>query len=464
MNNLSKSELFINRELSWLDFNDRVLHEALDPRTPLLDRALFIAIFGNNLDEFFMKRVGGLKRMIAAGTTKTGLDGMNPAEQFSLIRNRVQESIEKQRGCLINEILPALQQENIAILNYTDLAPEQKKHVDDYFKRSVFPILTPLGVGPGQPFPFLSNLSLSLAVRVRKPQTNEMAYARVKIPQNRPRWVDTGVENQFLPLEQLIAANLKMLFPGMEIVESTPFRITRNADVERNEEEAEDLLDMMEEEVRYRKFAPVVRLEINGDASKITLSWLTAELGLTPDDIYKVNGPLGLAQMMSLYSAIDVPHLKCKSWSPVINAKIRDFDDTDEPKLLFDLIRQGDFLVHHPYESFAGSVERFLKEAAHDPKVLAIKQTLYRTADDSSIIRSLLKAVENGKQVAVLVEIKARFDEVKNINWVRTLERAGVHVTYGFPILKTHTKTLLVVREEEDGLRRYFHIGTGNYH
>ncbi|MBD3266517.1 polyphosphate kinase 1, partial [bacterium] len=457
------AELYINREISWINFNERVLHEALDERNPLLERVKFIAIFSNNLDEFVMKRVGGIKRMMAGGTTKLSMDGMTPTEQFNIIRERILELTERQRNCLMNELLPALHKKGLTILSYPDLSEKQRIYVDEYFKRSVFPILTPLGVGPGQPFPFLSNLSLSLGVRVRKPQTNEIAYARVKIPQNRPRWIETGVENQFVPLEQLISANLKMLFPGLEVIESTMFRVTRNADVERNEEEAEDLLDLMEEEVRHRKFAPVVRLEIEHTASKITLHWLKTELGLQDDDVYCVKGPLGLPQLMSLAS-LDFPELKNPSWSPVTNHVIHHFDDTEEIHPLFDLIRKQDFLVHHPYDSFTTSVERFLMEAAEDPKVLAIKQTLYRTADNSPIIRSLLKAVENGKQVAVLVEIKARFDEVKNIHWVRTLERSGVHVTYGFPILKTHTKTLLVVREEEDGLRRYFHIGTGNYH
>jgi polyphosphate kinase len=463
MTTFTKSELYINREISWLDFNERVLQEALDKRNPLLERAKFIAIFSNNLDEFFMKRVGGLKRMLAAGTTTTSMDGMTAKEQFSVIRERVVEQIETQRSCLIREIIPSLRRQGLTIVDYSKLKPEEKSHVDDYYKRSVFPILIPLGVGPGQPFPFLSNLSLSLAVRVRKPQSNEIAYARVKIPQNRPRWIETGIENHFVPLEQLIAANLKTLFPGMEIVESTGFRVTRNADVDRNEEEAEDLLDMMEEEVRHRRFAPVVRLEIENTASRITREWLSSELGLTDDDIYDIKGPLGLPALFSL-TKLDFPKLKDKAWSPVTNRKIRELDDCEETKTLFELIKKGDFLVHHPYESFATSVERFMKEAALDPNVLAIKQTLYRTADNSPIIRSLVTAAEYGKQVAVLVEIKARFDEVNNIHWVRTLERAGVHVTYGFPNLKTHTKTLLVIREEPDGIKRYFHIGTGNYH
>lgn len=461
--NLKKSELFINRETSWLEFNRRVLFEALDKRNPLLERVKFLAIFSSNLDEFFMKRVGGLKRQSSAGVTRRTIDGLTPHQQLSLIRQLVIEMVTQQRQCLVEEIFPTLRQQGITILAYGELDKQQKKHVDSYFQRSVFPILTPLGVGPGQPFPFISNLSISLGVLVQKPNFEAPAFARVKIPQNRPRWLDTGDPAVFVPIEEVIAANLSYLFPGVEVIESCPFRVTRNADIERNEEEAEDLIDLIEEELRYRKFAQVVRLEISQSVSDVLVKWLMEELELKETDVYKVNGPLNLIDLMDLYKH-DFPHLKDKPWKPVIPPKIKALDEEDSPLTFFNLLKKTDVLVHHPYDSFAGSVQRFLQEAAQDPNVLAIKQTLYRTADDSPIVEALVKAAENGKQVAVLVEIKARFDESNNIQWARTLEKAGVHVTYGFAGLKTHTKTLLVVREEPDGIHRYFHIGTGNYH
>ncbi len=463
MKKANRSDYFINREISWLEFNRRVLYEGLDARNPLLERVKFTAIFSNNLDEFFMKRVGGLKRQIAAGVTKKTPDGMTPRQQLDRIREIVLELVDQQRNCLLNEIVPSLSKHDIVILNYSDLNSSQKKHVNNYYKKSVFPILTPLGTGPGQPFPIISNLSLSLAIRLQRPNSKTYAYARIKIPPNRPRWVDTGVPNQFVPLEQVVAANLPMLFHGMEVVESCPFRVTRNADIERNEEEAEDLLELIEEELRHRKFAPVVRLEISKDASKPIQNWLVRELQILEEDIYYLNGPLNLPDLMDL-SSLDFPELKDKPWKPVTSPLLRTLDDKDAPRSFFNLLRRTDILVHHPYDSFATSVLRFLQEAAEDPKVLAIKQTLYRTAANSPIIEALARASENGKQVAVLVEIKARFDEANNIQWVRTLERAGVHVTYGFAGLKTHTKTLLVIREEPDGIRRYYHIGTGNYH
>ncbi|MEW6237249.1 MAG: polyphosphate kinase 1 [Candidatus Omnitrophota bacterium] len=456
-------DLFFNRETSWLEFNRRVLHEALDASNPLLERAKFIAIFSNNLDEFFMKRVGGLKRQIEGGVTKKTIDGRTPKEQLQAIRPIVMEMVECQRKCLVDDIIPALRKEGVSILNYSELSRHEKKHVDHYFQKAVFPILTPLGVGPGQPFPFLSNLSVSLAVRVRKPNSKTECFARLKVPQNRPRWVATGEPNTFVPLEQLIQANLDNLFPGMEILESRSFRVTRNADIERNEEEAEDLLELIEEELRYRKSAPVVRLEIEQTASSGILDWLMGELGLGDDDVYKLNGPLNLVDLMSLGS-LDFPQLKAASWSPITPRKIKELDKDEETRSLFQLMKEGDILLYHPYESFSTSVVRFLQEAATDSQVLAIKQTLYRTADNSPIIAALVEAAQNGKQVAVLVEIKARFDEAQNIQWVRMLESAGVHVTYGFPGIKTHSKTLLVVREEPDGIHRYFHIGTGNYH
>lgn len=458
-----KPELFINRELSWLEFNRRVLFEALDTRNPLLERIKFLSIFSTNLDEFFMKRVGGLKRQIAAGVTRRTIDGLTPREQLDLIHARVQEMVLQQRNCLLNDVFPALGSQGVQILSYKELTKKQKTTVDAYFKRSVFPILTPLGFGPGQPFPFISNLSLSLGVMVKKPKSDGPVFARLKIPQNRPRWAPIGDANQFVPLEQVIAANLPSLFPGVEVISHCSFRVTRNADVERSEEEADDLLELIEEELRYRRFAPVVRMEIDATVEQPLLDWLIEEQALDEEDIYKVHGPLNLKDLFQIYK-VDAPALKDKPWKPTIPPSLRAKEEDDRPVSFFNLLPKGDLLVHHPYESFAGSVQRFLQEAAVDPKVLAIKQTLYRTAADSPIVQSLVTAAENGKQVAVLVEIKARFDEANNIQWVRTLEGAGVHVTYGFAGLKTHTKTLLVVREEPDGIKRYFHIGTGNYH
>ncbi|MBN2328388.1 MAG: polyphosphate kinase 1 [Candidatus Omnitrophica bacterium] len=458
-----KPELFLNRELSWLEFNRRVLSEALDSRNPLLERIKFLSIFSTNLDEFFMKRVGGLKRQIGAGVTRETIDGLTPREQLDKIQPLVHEMVQNQRNCLLNDVFPALQSHGIVISSYEELTKKQKNTVDAYFKRSVFPILTPLGYGPGQPFPFISNLSLSLGVLVKKPKCDAPVFARLKIPQNRPRWVNVGEANHFVPLEQVIAANLRYLFPGVEVLFSCAFRVTRNADIDRNEEEAEDLLELIEEELRHRRFASVVRLEINSSVTLPLLHWLIDELRIKEEDVYKVEGPLNLKDLMQL-TKLNFPQLKDKPWKPIIPPTLRATDEDGRPVSFFQLLSKGDVLVHHPYESFGGSVQRFLQEASIDPSVLAIKQTLYRTADDSPIIRALVKASENGKQVAVLVEIKARFDEANNIQWVRTLERAGVHVTYGFAGLKTHTKTLLIVREEPDGIKRYFHIGTGNYH
>lgn len=456
-------EKYLNREYSWLEFNRRVLNEALDKRIPLLERAKFIAIFSNNLDEFFMKRVGGLKRQIAAGVRTRSMDGKTPIEQLEMVRETVIKLVEEQRNCLVHDILPSMRNEGIIISDYKDLTRKQKNHVNNYYNKSVFPILTPLGTGPGQPFPFISNLSLSLAVLCKNPQTDTYAYARVKIPPNRPRWINVGEKNNFVPLEQIIAAHLKDLFPGMEIIESMPFRVTRNADIDRSEEEAEDLLELIQEELRFRKYAAVVRLETNKGASPMLLEWLCEEMDLSDEDIYQIDGPLNLKDFFQLLK-LDFPHLKDKEWSPCTPPEVQKLDQKEDPCSFFEIMSHEDVFVHHPYDSFTNTVQRFLCDAADDPKVLAIKQTLYRTADDSPIIRSLVRAAANGKQVAVLVEIKARFDEANNIQWVRTLEQSGIHVTYGFAGLKTHTKIILVVREEPDGIRRYFHIGTGNYH
>lgn len=458
------SEFFINRETGWLEFNRRVLFEALDPRNPLLERTKFIAIFSSNLDEFFMKRVGGLKRQLGAGVRGKSMDGLSPYQQLEKVREMTVEMVTQQRSCLMNELLPALRENNIVLQNYSELTPKQKKSLNDHFKKSIFPILTPLGTGPGQPFPFISNLSLSLAVRIKNPKNKSTAFARIKIPHNRPRWVPVdGNPRLLVPLEQIIAANLGTLFPGMDIVECAAFRVTRNADIERNEEEADDLLDLIEEELRFRKYASVVRLEVDRKASTLILDWLSEELDLSEEDVYPVEGYLNLVDLWQIVK-LDEPTLKDPVWKPVTPSYMKCLENTENPCSIFDLINTNEILVHHPYESFTTTVQRFLSDAADDPKVLAIKQTLYRTENDSPMVQSLVRAAENNKQVAVLVEIKARFDEANNIQWVRKLESAGVHVTYGFPGLKTHTKVLLVIREEEEGVKRYFHIGTGNYH
>ncbi len=463
MKTVRKQPKFFNREISWVDFNERVLHEALDERTPLLERLKFIAIFSSNLDEFFMKRIGRLNSQLSAGITKLTPDGLSPHEQLDILRDRIAEQVDRQRECLLHDILPKLSEHGIKILPFDQLTSQQKRKVNADYKKSIFPILIPLGVGPGQPFPFISNLSLSVAVRLKPPGEQEVGFARVKIPTNRPRWLPTGVDNEFVPIEDVIAANLSGLFPGMKIIEQCAFRVTRSVDIDRKEEEAEDLLELIEEELMYREFAQAVRLELDRSCSPALQKILTGHMKLKPDDVYVVDGPLSLRDLMGL-GKVDFPDLKDPPWKGPTHASILRNDVSDEPKSIFSLIRDHDIMVHHPYESFNTSVLRFLEEASNDKRVLAIKQTLYRTADDSPIIKALTRAAANGKQVAVLIEIKARFDEAANIQWVRTLEDAGIHVTYGFVGLKTHTKTLLVVREEDDCVRRYVHIGTGNYH
>jgi polyphosphate kinase len=457
----AQHDLFFNRELSWLAFNDRVLHEALDERTPLVERLKFITIVESNLDEFFMKRVGGLKRQLNAGVRWPSLDGRSPRKQLAEIRSVVIGLLHKQQSCLIEEILPRLSSEGHRFLDYGSLSDEDIGHVRDFFNRHL-PVFTPLGVDPGHPFPNLSNLSLSLAVRLVVKGNGEQ-YARVKIPSNLPRWVSLSRPNQWVPLEQVVAQNLEQLFPGTEILEACPFRITRNADLERNEEEAEDLLELIAEEIRGRRVAPVVRVEVARAMSETLREWLCESLELSEEDVYEIPGLLNVGDLKTV-ADLEIPHLQYSPQIAVTHPRLKALDEPDSEKTFFQIIREGDILVHHPYHSFATSVLRYLETAAEDPKVLAIKQTLYRTAKNSPIIKALVRAAENGKQVVVLVEIKARFDEANNIEWVRILENAGAHVAYGLVGLKTHNKTILVVRQEEDGLRSYCHIGTGNYH
>jgi len=455
------SGLFFNREVSWLAFNERVLHEALDARTPLLDRVSFLSIFTSNLDEFFMKRVGGLKRQLATGVVSQSLDGKSAAQQLQAIRTAVLPMVAEQARVYREEIRPALAANGVHLLDWCDLTEDERRCAEEYFRRELFPVLTPLAVDPGHPFPFISNLSDNLGLVLRHPQEEERLFTRLKLPDNFPGWVrlegSADGSYRFVRLQDIIIHNLQALFPDMHVLSAMPFRVTRNADVERDEEDADDLLEMIEEELRERKFASVVRLEHGPHPDPWLLEFLMGELELGAEDVYELPEELDYT---SLRSVIDVPlpHLKSEPWVPVVPPPLLD-TETD----IFSVVRSADLLVHHPYESFTGSVERFLSAAAADDKVLAIKMTLYRIGDDSSFVATLARAAEAGKQVVCLVEVKARFDEQRNIHVAQMLEKAGVHVVYGIVGLKTHAKVALVVRREPGGLRCYAHIGTGNY-
>lgn len=462
LDELASSPVVYNRELAWLDFNWRVLAEAMDERNPLLERLRFLAITASNLDEFFRKRVGGLKRQQAAGVANLNLLGWTPDYQIRLISRAVHAMMAWQSKLLLHQLLPGLEAEGMAVADYTSLSDEQQAQMQGFFHREIYPILTPLAVDPGHPFPFISNLSLNLAVELRDPVTQEVRFARVKIPPNRARWVTVENSLRFVPLEQVITHNLAVLFDGMEIVAAHPFRVTRNADIARNEDEADDLLNMISEELRERRFAPIVRLEVNETMPERVRELLLQEMGLQQIDLYTTQGPLGLADLFPL-ADVNLPHLKFEPWIPQTHTAMAGLSRKSRPADIFAILRNSDVLVHHPYHSFATSTQLLIEAAARDPQVLAIKQTLYRTSSDSPVVKALIQAAERGKQVAVLVELKARFDEERNIEWARTLEDAGVHVAYGLVGLKTHTKTTLIIREEENDLRAYAHIGTGNY-
>jgi polyphosphate kinase len=453
--------LFVNRELSWLEFNRRVLHEALDARTPLLERVGFLTIFTSNLDEFFMKRVGGLKRQLATGVVSQSLDGKTAGQQLSAIRAAVLPMLADQARVYREEIRPALRTHGVHLLDWQELTEDERKFADEYFRRDLFPVLTPLAVDPGHPFPFISNLSESLGIVLRHPEEGERLFARVKIPANLPSWIRLGGPTdgsyRYARLQDIMINNLPALFPDMEVLGVMPFRVTRNGDVERDEEDAEDLLEMMEEELRARRFASVVRLEHGPNPDAWLLRFLLDELELGEQDIYELTDELDYTSLRPLLE-LPLPQLKAEPWVPVVPGPLAD-NEVD----IFSVIRSGDLLVHHPYESFTASVERFLSAAAADDKVLAIKMTLYRTGDDSPFIGTLVRAAEAGKQVVCLVEVKARFDEQRNIQVAQMLEKAGVHVVYGIVGLKTHAKIALAVRREPEGLRCYAHIGTGNY-
>ncbi|MEO6791827.1 MAG: RNA degradosome polyphosphate kinase [Ornithinibacter sp.] len=451
---------FLNRELSWLSFNERVLATATMPGVPLLERAKFCAIFSQNLDEFFQVRVAGLKDQVAAGIDRPSPDGRTPAQQLQDVSRRVQVLVERSEEIFLHRIVPDLAQQGVVLSDWDDLDDDDRKFLVEEFESRIFPVLTPLSVDPGHPFPYISSLSLNLAVIVRDPITTERRFARVKVPATLPRFLVLPDGERFVPLEKVISEHLDLLFEGMEILEHVPFRVTRNADLTLEEEEADDLLVAVELELRRRRFGRAVRLEIDAGASEEVRDLLVRELDLIEEDVYAYRGPLDLGGLWALQD-LDRPDLKVRPWVPVTPARLTpgDGDRSD----LFATIRAGDVLVQHPYESFVTSVEEFIRQAARDPKVLAIKITLYRTSGRSAIVRSLIRAAEEGKQVAALVELKARFDEANNIEWARALEEAGVHVTYGLVGLKTHCKTTMVVRDEGGSLRRYCHIGTGNY-
>ncbi len=462
---LRHPSLYLNRELSWLEFNGRVLHEAIDERTPLLERLKFLAIYSSNLDEFFQIRVAGLKRQVAAGVSELTADGMTPEEQLRAIGLVVAEQSRRQRRCLIDDVLPALARHGVKIVSdLNELPSADRDHLEHYFESNVFPVLTPLAVDPGHPFPYISNLSLSLAVVLRD-QDGEERFARVKVPKILPRWVSLSTPYHYAPLEYIIGANLGALFPGVEILGWYTFRITRNTELELDEDEADDLLSHIQEEVRNRRFGEVVRLEIHQTMPESLRQLLLAEfneeqespaLALTDEDVYQVLGPLDTADLMSL-AGIELPALRDPPFHPAVPPRLA------SGRNIFEVIREGDICVHHPFDSFGKSVECFIETAAADPDVVAIKLTLYRTGGDSSIARQLALAAERGKQVAVLIELQARFDEENNIRWAQRLEDVGVHVSYGVVGLKTHSKVMLVVRREGDAMRRYVHVGTGNY-
>jgi polyphosphate kinase len=452
---------YLNRELSWLDFNARVLALAEDPETPLLERVKFLAIFSQNLDEFFQVRVAGLKERVAAGVTRRSVDGMTASEQLEAILARARVLSARADEVFLGPVCRALAEVGIRFSSWSQLDEDDREWLTDEFQRRIFPVLTPLAVDPGHPFPYISTLSLNLGVIVGDPHSGERRFARVKVPSLLPRFVVMPDGERFVPLEQVIAAHLDQLFPGMEVLDSVAFRVTRNADLTVEDEEADDLLAAIEMELRRRRFGKAVRLEVEDDISAEALELIRDELELTDDDVSAHAAPVDLSGLFAVHD-VDRPELKYPDFVPVTQRRLSHDEDEDE-RDIFAAIAAGDILVHHPYDSFVSSVEEFIRQAANDPKVLTIKLTLYRTSGDSPIVGSLIRAAEQGKQVAALVELKARFDEERNIEWARRLEQAGVHVVYGLVGLKTHTKTCLVVRDEGDGVRRYCHIGTGNY-
>ncbi len=456
----AQDDRFLDREISWLHFNQRVLELAEDPRVPLLERTRFLAIFASNLDEFFMVRVAGLKRRIAAGVAVRAVSGLLPREELEAIWTETGALTARHASLFRTEIVPALLEHGIQLVRWDDLDKDEQKTCKKFFKDRIFPVLTPLAVDPAHPFPYISGLSLNLAVLVRNPKSGKEHFARVKVPPTFSRFV--GVGNQrFVPLEDVISEHLRRLFPGMEVLEVHSFRVTRNEDLEVEEDDAENLLAALEKELLRRRFGPPVRLEVEETISPAVLDLLMSELDISRDEVFQLPGPLDLT---GLHDIADLNHeeLKYPAFIPSAHAHLAEVESA-APVDVFKATKRQDVLLHHPYDSFATSVQRFVEQAAADPHVLAIKQTLYRTSGDSPIIDALVDAAEAGKQVLVIVEIKARFDEQANIRWARKLEQAGCHVVYGLVGLKTHCKLSMVVRDEPDGIRRYVHIGTGNY-
>lgn len=459
---LDDPSLYLNRELTWLAFNRRVLNEAQDERNPLLERVKFLAIVSSNLDEFFMKRIGGLKQLLGAGVTKKTVDGRTPREQitecYAMVRD--QESVQRD---VFRQLRTELSKHDIEILEYHQLERDDIDYLRGHFHDNIFPLITPQSIDPAHPFPFISNLSLNFLVQVRFPnEPDKMSLTRIKVPigDSLPRFIQLHGRNHFVPLEEVLRNNLDMLLPEMDVVSEYMFRVTRNSNTERNEEHADDLLSMIESELRERRFAPIVRLQIEGDMDETTRGMLAAELGLDEhEDVFNAGGDMLAMRDLFQLVGINIPELHDEFFQPHDNPLL------SASANIFHLIRErGAILLQHPYESFGTSVERFLKEAAHDPKVRAIKMTLYRTSSGTQVIDNLVRAARNGKQVAVVVELKARFDEAANIRWAARMEEAGIHVTYGVIGLKTHSKIVLVVRNDYNGLKRYLHIGTGNYH
>ncbi|WP_299267440.1 polyphosphate kinase 1 [Halorientalis sp.] len=464
---LTDPKYYLNRELSQLEFQKRVLNEALDERTPLLERVRFLGLFTKNMDEFVMKRVGGLKQQIEAGVTEQSVDGRTPHEQWVAVLETMQGMFDDQMACYRDEIKPALAEAGIDIESWEDLSAADRTDLREYFEESVFPILTPLSFDPAHPFPFISNLSLSLGVFVTREDRETDVFTRIKIPPNQPRLIEIEAGSRYILIEELIRSNLDLLLPDVEVQETALFRPTRNAEVRRDEEVAEDLIEMIEDVIEQRRFASVVRLEVEAGMSEQMRDLLTRQLDLDEREVFEHDGPLGFREFMPL-TDLDRPDLSLSPWTPLPHPRFAGDewkgDSLSDGLDIFEAIQERDILLHHPYHSFTGTVQEFLDRAATDPDVRAIKAAIYRTASDSKVIQSLIDAAENGKQVAVMVELKARFDEENNLEWVRKLEEEGIHVAYGTRGLKTHTKTALVVRAEDDGMQLYSHVATGNYH
>ena len=457
---LDSTELYANRELSWLDFNERVLRLAEDPETPLMERVKFLAIYTSNLDEFVMVRVAGLHDQVDAGIDARKADGLSPSETIERITERTRELGARQSRQWDSQVQPALAEHGIRVLGIDECSPEELEAADFLFLEQIFPVLTPLAVGPGRPFPYISNLSLSIGVWLRDPVTETELFARVKVPREvLPRFIDLG-GNTFVPLEDVIARHLDALFPGMELLRHTFFRVARDADFEVSDE-ADDLLRAVENELRQRRFGEVVRLEVDASIDRDLREFLIEQLEIEEDEVVDVEGLLDMSDLWQIHGLDGFGELRERPWTPV---SAPPFTTQDGKPDVFAAMRSGDILVHHPYDSFAGSVERLVEQAVNDPNVLAIKMTVYRTSDDSALVPLLIEAAERGKQAVCLVELKARFDERRNIGWARSLEEAGAHVVHGLPGLKTHAKALLVVRREGTGVRHYVHVGTGNYH